>query len=114
MATFKWRSPLGDCVHSGRGSDFFSSKYNIFSSLYPASQCSIPSHHLWLEFPISSRPISSRRLFFRASVHFTVTMSMEDLDTLEKGDGLFKYFKLESSVSTTNMVLFDQDGQLEK
>lgn len=41
-------------------------------------------------------------------------MSMEDLDALEKGDGLFKYFKLETTVSTTNMVLFDQDGQLEK
>eukprot|EP00752_Nemacystus_decipiens_P012396 g10983.t1 len=48
------------------------------------------------------------------SVHFTVTMSMDDLDALEKGDGLYKYFKLETTVSTTNMVLFDQDGQLEK
>ncbi|CAN0279504.1 unnamed protein product, partial [Hapterophycus canaliculatus] len=48
------------------------------------------------------------------TVHFTVTMSMEDLDALEKGDGLYKYFKLESSVSTNNMVLFDQDGHLEK
>ena len=48
------------------------------------------------------------------SVHFTVTMAMEDLDALEKGDGLYKYFKLESSVATTNMVLFDQYGQLEK
>lgn len=41
-------------------------------------------------------------------------MSMEDLDALEKGDGLYKFFKLESSVSTNNMVLFDQDGQLER
>lgn len=45
-------------------------------------------------------------------VHFTVTMSMEDLDAIEKGDGLYKFFKLETSVSTSNMVLFDQDGQL--
>lgn len=48
------------------------------------------------------------------SVHFTVTMSMEDLDHIEKTDGLHKFFKLESSISTTNMVLFDQDGQLTK
>ncbi|CAM9786106.1 unnamed protein product [Sphacelaria rigidula] len=41
-------------------------------------------------------------------------MSMEDLDHIEKADGLHKFFKLESSVSTTNMVLFDQDGQLTK
>ncbi|CAB1111878.1 unnamed protein product [Ectocarpus sp. CCAP 1310/34] len=48
------------------------------------------------------------------TVHFTVTMSMEDLDALDKGDGLYKFFKLESSVSTNNMVLFDQDGHLER
>lgn len=48
------------------------------------------------------------------SVHFTVTMSMEDLDSIEKGDGLYKFFKLESSLTTSNMVLFDQDGQLIK
>lgn len=41
-------------------------------------------------------------------------MAMEDLDALEKGDGLYKYFKLESTVNTSNMVLFDQYGQLEK
>lgn len=53
-------------------------------------------------------------VFVKNSVHFTVTMSMEDLDHIEKADGLHKFFKLESSVSTTNMVLFDQDGQLTK
>lgn len=45
-------------------------------------------------------------------VHFTVNMSMEDLDAIEHGEGLLKFFKLESSVTTSNMVLFDQDGQL--
>lgn len=43
-----------------------------------------------------------------------MTMSADDLDAIESGDGLYKYFKLESSVSTNNMVLFDQDGQLER
>lgn len=52
--------------------------------------------------------------FFFFRVHFTVTMAMDDLDAIDKGDGLHKYFKLESALSTTNMVLFDQDGQLIK
>lgn len=47
-------------------------------------------------------------------MHFTVVMAEEDLDAIEAGDGLHKYFKLESSLSTSNMVLFDQDGQLIK
>lgn len=52
-------------------------------------------------------------LFFDLdSVHFTVTMAAADLDAIEKGDGLHKFFKLESSVTTSNMVLFDQDAQL--
>lgn len=46
------------------------------------------------------------------SVHFTVTMSTEDLDAIEKGEGLIKFFKLESTLNTTNMVLFDTNGQL--
>ena len=52
--------------------------------------------------------------FMSFRVHFTVTMAMNDLDAIDKGDGLYKYFKLESALSTTNMVLFDQDGQLIK
>lgn len=43
-----------------------------------------------------------------------MTMSMDDLDAIDKGDGLHKFFKLESTLSTTNMVLFDQDGQITK
>ena len=39
---------------------------------------------------------------------------MDDLDAIDKGDGLHKFFKLESTLSTTNMVLFDQDGQITK
>lgn len=39
-------------------------------------------------------------------------MSTEDLDAIEKGEGLIKFFKLESNLNTTNMVLFDTNGQL--
>lgn len=53
-------------------------------------------------------------VFMSFRVHFTVTMAMNDLDAIDKGDGLHKFFKLESTLSTTNMVLFDQDGQLIK
>lgn len=52
--------------------------------------------------------------FFFFRVHFTVTMAIDDLDAIDKGDGLHKYFKLESTLNTSNMVLFDQDGQLIK
>ncbi|CAM9110129.1 unnamed protein product, partial [Choristocarpus tenellus] len=51
------------------------------------------------------------------SVHFTVTMSPADIDELEAeagGGGLMKFFKLESSVTTSNMVLFDNSGLLVK
>lgn len=41
-------------------------------------------------------------------------MSAEDLDAIDIGDGLYKFFKLESSLSTSNMVLFDQDAHLIK
>ena len=47
-----------------------------------------------------------------SSVHFTVTMSVEDLDAIDKGEGLYKFFKLESTLNTTNMVMFDTAGQL--
>ncbi|CAM9132193.1 unnamed protein product [Discosporangium mesarthrocarpum] len=49
------------------------------------------------------------------TVHFTVTMSPSDIDSLEsEQDGLVKFFKLESTVNTSNMVLFDRYGQLVK
>jgi DNA topoisomerase-2 len=45
------------------------------------------------------------------TVHFTITMSAQDLDAIEREPGgLAKFFRLESSMATSNMQLFDADG----
>jgi DNA topoisomerase-2 len=47
------------------------------------------------------------------TVHFTVTMTSEKMKEAEK-TGLDKVFKLKSSVSTANMMLFDAEGKIAK
>merc|ERR1719195_168615 len=47
------------------------------------------------------------------SVHFEVMMTPEQMQQAEQ-NGLEKTFKLKSSVSTTNMVLFDAAGKIAK
>merc|ERR1712072_244761 len=47
------------------------------------------------------------------TVHFTVTMTSEKMKEAEK-IGLDKVFKLKSSVSTANMMLFDAEGKIAK
>jgi DNA topoisomerase II len=47
------------------------------------------------------------------TVHFTVTMAAPDLDYLEEQpNGLKKFFKLESSITTSNMTMFDEAGTI--
>jgi DNA gyrase/topoisomerase IV subunit A len=49
------------------------------------------------------------------TVSFTITASKENIDTFEKGkDGLLGKFKLATSISSTNMTLFDLDGKIHK
>ena len=45
------------------------------------------------------------------TVHFTVTMTPEQMAAAE-AVGLHKKFKLESTITTSNMVLFDSEGRL--
>lgn len=47
------------------------------------------------------------------TVHFVVTMTAEQMAAAE-AKGLEKFFKLESSMSTSNMVLFDASGRLKR
>eukprot|EP00931_Biecheleriopsis_adriatica_P084091 TRINITY_DN5779_c0_g2_i1.p1 TRINITY_DN5779_c0_g2~~TRINITY_DN5779_c0_g2_i1.p1 ORF type:complete len:1441 (-),score=394.52 TRINITY_DN5779_c0_g2_i1:164-4447(-) len=47
------------------------------------------------------------------TVHFEVTLSAEKMKELEKS-GLEKAFKMRSSISTSNMVLFDEEGKIAK
>ena len=47
------------------------------------------------------------------TVRFTVTMTNEQMKDAED-KGLYKFFKLESSLSTSNMVLFDPQGRIKK
>jgi DNA topoisomerase II len=47
------------------------------------------------------------------TVHFTVTMAAADLDYLEEQpNGLRKFFKLQSSITTSNMTMFDEAGTI--
>ncbi|CAJ1376688.1 unnamed protein product [Effrenium voratum] len=48
-----------------------------------------------------------------SSVHFEITLSAAKLKEAEKA-GLEKTFKLKSSISTSNMVLFDAEGKIAK
>jgi len=48
-----------------------------------------------------------------SSVHFEITMSAAKLKEAE-ANGLEKSFKLKSSISTSNMVLFDAEGKIAK
>lgn len=45
------------------------------------------------------------------TVHFTVTLTEEQAKALE-GQDLYKFFKLEASITTTNFYLFDQEGHI--
>merc|ERR1712100_879728 len=47
------------------------------------------------------------------TVHFVVTLTAEKMKECEKA-GLDKIFKLKSSVSTQNMMLFDAEGKIAK
>ncbi|KND03704.1 DNA topoisomerase 2 [Spizellomyces punctatus DAOM BR117] len=48
-----------------------------------------------------------------SSVHFIVTLTEEQMALAEK-EGLEKRFKLVSSISTSNLVCFDQEGRIRK
>lgn len=48
------------------------------------------------------------------TVHFTVQVTDEQMAALREGGDLNKKFKLESSISTSNMVLFDPEGRIKK
>ncbi len=49
------------------------------------------------------------------SVAFTITASKENIDEFEKSkNGLVGKFKLSSTISSTNMTLFDVDGKIHK
>eukprot|EP00051_Salpingoeca_urceolata_P016686 m.223370 g.223370 ORF g.223370 m.223370 type:complete len:1511 (+) comp18752_c0_seq2:97-4629(+) len=47
------------------------------------------------------------------TVAFTVIMTPEQMAAAE-AKGLYKFFKIESSLSTTNMTLFDSEGRIRK
>jgi len=47
------------------------------------------------------------------TVHFVITMTGEQMAAAEK-EGIEKKFKLATSISTTNMVCFDQEGRIKK
>eukprot|EP00043_Microstomoeca_roanoka_P011493 m.108253 g.108253 ORF g.108253 m.108253 type:complete len:1678 (-) comp15211_c0_seq2:413-5446(-) len=47
------------------------------------------------------------------TVRFVVTMSNEQMAAAE-AKGLYKFFKLEGSISTSNMTLFDSQGRIKK
>jgi DNA topoisomerase-2 len=47
------------------------------------------------------------------TVHFVVTLTAEQMAEAEK-EGIEKKFKLATSISTTNMVCFDQEGRIKK
>ena len=48
------------------------------------------------------------------TVHFTITLTDEQMVAALEGGDLCKKFKLESSISTSNMVLFDPKGRIKK
>ncbi len=48
------------------------------------------------------------------TVSFTLTISPEDLNEIENEIGLMKFFRLESSLSTNNIQLFNTDGHIEQ
>ena len=48
------------------------------------------------------------------TVHFELQLSPEGLRECESDGGLVKKFKLTSSVSTSNMHLFDEEGRITK
>ncbi len=48
------------------------------------------------------------------TVSFTLTISPDDIDAVEKETGLKRFFKLESSISTNNMQLFNPSGHIEQ
>ena len=54
-----------------------------------------------------------REYHTEATVRFVVTLTPANMAAAEK-EGLYKKFKLESRISTTNMVLFDEGGCLRK
>ncbi len=48
------------------------------------------------------------------TVRFTVTMSADKLKAAECQKGLHTFFKLQSTISTSSMVLFDQNGCMKR
>ena len=46
------------------------------------------------------------------TVDFEITLSEEAAKNLQDGDALFKMFKLESSISVTNMTCFDRHRKI--
>lgn len=47
-------------------------------------------------------------------IDFVVKLKPGKLQEIEKNEGIEKFFKLGTNLSTTNMVLFNQDGKLKK
>ncbi len=48
------------------------------------------------------------------TVHFVINLTDEQMTAANEGGDLYKKFKLESSISTSNMVLFDPEGRIKK
>jgi DNA topoisomerase-2 len=47
------------------------------------------------------------------TVHFIITLTKEGQNAIAK-DGMEKAFKLASTISTSNMVVFDSEGKIRK
>merc|ERR1719356_1541043 len=61
----------------------------------------------------SSTITDFREFHTENSAHFEVTMSADQMKRAEKA-GLEKVFKLKTTISTSNMVLFDEEGKIAK
>ncbi len=71
-------------------------------------------YKVWLEEMLTKNAITAFQEYHTDStVSFVVSMTAEALAAAEK-EGLEKFFKLESSLTTSNMVLFDAQGRIRK
>lgn len=81
---------------------------SIFSSIWIFSVCSLVFLMFYILLFQGFRQYSDD-----TTVHFEVSMSEEKM-MLAKQEGLLKKFKLTSSISTSNMHLFDSTGFIKK
>jgi DNA topoisomerase II len=54
-----------------------------------------------------------REYHMHTTVHFIITLTKEGQSTIAK-DGVEKTFRLSSTISTSNMVVFDSEGKIRK